>query len=96
MNYLELCHQTCASLLELDPENETACILMADIAFRKVDFEMAVFHFTQLISKQPTNWPALVRFIEIMRRTGNLSDVLQYLKIAETRSSPKDAGEFCG
>lgn len=93
MNYLELCQQTCSSLLELEPENETACILMADIAFRKVDFEMAVFHFTQLIVKQPTNWSALVRFTEIMRRTGNLSDVLQYLQIAETQSNPKDAGK---
>lgn len=36
MNYLELCQQTCIKLLDLDKDNETAAILMADIAFRKV------------------------------------------------------------
>lgn len=39
MNYLELCQQTCITLLDLDPDNETAAILMADIAFRKVHFD---------------------------------------------------------
>lgn len=38
MNYLELCQQTCANILRLDPENETASVMMADIAFRKVKF----------------------------------------------------------
>lgn len=36
MNYLDLCQQTCASLLKLDPDNEAASVMMADIAFRKV------------------------------------------------------------
>lgn len=56
---------------------------MADISFRKVDFDMAVFHFTQLVNKQPTNWVALVRLVEVLRRTGNLGETSQYLKQAE-------------
>lgn len=36
MNYLELCQQTCSNILRIDPENETASVMMADIAFRKV------------------------------------------------------------
>ncbi|KAJ8941157.1 hypothetical protein NQ318_004277 [Aromia moschata] len=74
MNYLELCQQTCANILRKDPENETASVMMADIAFRKIDFDMALFHFTQLVTKQPTNWEALIRLIEILRRTGNIAD----------------------
>lgn len=44
---------------------------------------MAVFHFTQLVTKQPTNWEALIRLIEVLRRTGNISDCPEYLKTAE-------------
>lgn len=44
---------------------------------------MALFHFTQLLAKQPTNWNALVRLVEIMRRTGNLEDFSEYLNNAE-------------
>ncbi|KAJ8985639.1 hypothetical protein NQ317_015135 [Molorchus minor] len=83
MNYLELCQQTCAAILKNDPENETASVMMADIAFRKVDFDMAQFHFTQLVTKQPTNWEGLVRLIEILRRTGNIQDCQEYLNAAE-------------
>lgn len=57
---------------------------------------MAQFHFMQLLNKQPTNWAALIRLVEIMRRTGNLDDVPQYLKQAEKSSnSPrKEAGIY--
>ncbi|XP_065169369.1 tetratricopeptide repeat protein 21B-like [Atheta coriaria] len=83
LNHLELCQQTCSKLLALDNDNEMASVLMADISFRKVDFDMAVFHFTQLVNKQPTNWVALVRLVEVLRRTGNLGETSQYLKQAE-------------
>ncbi|KRT82678.1 Anaphase-promoting complex subunit 3 protein [Oryctes borbonicus] len=96
MNDMDLCQQTCTTLLSLDPENEDGIVLMADIAFRKIDFDMAVHHFTQLLSKQPTNWRALVRFIEIMRRTGNLQGVLKYIEHAEKLcSSPNKDSGFC-
>lgn len=53
---------------------------------------MALFHFTQLLSKQPTNWTALVRLVEIMRRTGNIEGVPQYLQQAEQLCNKKEAG----
>lgn len=57
---------------------------------------MALFHFTQLITKQPTNWTALVRLVEVMRRTGNLSDFSEYLINAEKHTEKKDSGFlFC-
>lgn len=58
---------------------------------------MAIYHFTQLLSKQPTNWRALMKFIEIMRRTGNLQDVLKYIEQAEKlcSSSSKNPGSKC-
>ncbi|XP_060525880.1 tetratricopeptide repeat protein 21B-like isoform X2 [Cylas formicarius] len=85
MNYLELCQQTCASVLRIDADNEAASVMMADIAFRKVDFDMALFHFTQLIGKQPTNWEALVRLLEISRRLGTIADGEEHLDAAEKR-----------
>lgn len=83
MNFLELCQQTCSAILRIDADNESASVMMADIAFRKVDFDMALFHFTQLITKQPTNWEGLVRLIEILRRTGNIQDCAEYITAAE-------------
>lgn len=47
---------------------------------------MAHFHFTQLVTKQPTNWEALIRLIEILYRTANIMDCPDYLKAAEEHS----------
>lgn len=69
-NSLDRCAQSCTALLSADPNNEAASIMMADLAFRKVDFDTAAFHFRQLLMKQPTYWTALARLIEVSRRTG--------------------------
>ncbi|XP_059488844.1 tetratricopeptide repeat protein 21B-like isoform X2 [Neocloeon triangulifer] len=79
---LALCQATCGQLLRSDPENEAACVMMADISFRKTDFETASVHFQQLLNKQPRYWTALARFIEVMRRAGTLALVLPYLEKA--------------
>ena len=36
-------------------------MLMADLAFRKNDYESAMFHFQQLLTKRPDYWVALAR-----------------------------------
>lgn len=83
VNDLEQCQTSCMSLLKTDTNNEAATVMMADLAFRKVDFETAAFHFQQLLQKRPDYWTALARLVEVMRRTGNLEDVPLYLEKAE-------------
>jgi tetratricopeptide repeat protein 21B len=70
MNELDKCTQYCQILLNTDPNNEAACVMMADLAFRKVDFDTAAFHFRQLLLQKPMYWTALARLIEVSRRTG--------------------------
>ncbi|XP_031832068.1 tetratricopeptide repeat protein 21B [Nomia melanderi] len=82
-NNLDKCAQSCAALLNADPNNEAASIMMADLAFRKVDFDTAAYHFKQLLLKQPTYWTALARLIEVSRRTGNMDDLEEWLHRAE-------------
>ncbi|KOX68929.1 Tetratricopeptide repeat protein 21B [Melipona quadrifasciata] len=82
-NNLDRCAQSCTALLNADPNNEAASIMMADLAFRKVDFDTAAFHFRQLLLKQPTYWTALARLIEVSRRTGDMDDLQEWLHRAE-------------
>lgn len=42
MNNHEKCEQTCTVLLNADPNNELAAVMMADLAFRKVTPFMAL------------------------------------------------------
>lgn len=98
MNDLDRCAQTCAALLTSDPNNESALVMMADLAFRKVDFETAAFHFRQLLIRQPTYWTALARLIEVSRRTGNMDDLHEWITQAESNmsGSKQEAGfSYC-
>ncbi len=80
---LDQCQYMCMTLLRSDADNEEATVMMADLAFRKNDYDSATFHFQQLLQKRPDYWVALARLVEVMRRTGHLQDVPQYLTKSE-------------
>lgn len=44
----EDCQAICAMILDKDANNETAQVMMADLNFRKIDFENAAYHFSQV------------------------------------------------
>ncbi|XP_020711621.2 tetratricopeptide repeat protein 21B-like [Athalia rosae] len=94
VNDLDRCAQSCTALLTTDPNNEAALVMMADLAFRKVDFETAAYHFRQLLIRQPTYWTALARLIEVSRRTGNMDDLHEWITNAETHMGTKEEAGF--
>ena len=63
---LDQCQYTCMTLLRNDKDNEEATVMMADLAFRKNDYESAMFHFQQLLQKRPDYWVALARLVEVI------------------------------
>lgn len=96
MNNNDQCQQTCGMILELDPNNEVASVMMADLSFRRMDFDNAAYHFSQLLLTKPTYWTALTRLIEVMRRSGTLSDAVTFIERAEELTNANDAGlNYC-
>lgn len=83
LNRMQDCQNICALILDNDPNDESAQIMMADLSFRRMDFENAAYHFSQLIVNKPTYWTALARLIEVMRRSGCLNDSLTFIERAE-------------
>ncbi|KAL0963799.1 hypothetical protein UPYG_G00313730 [Umbra pygmaea] len=81
------CQQQCSVLLKNDQNNEDATLMMADLMFRKQDYEQAVFHFQQLLERKPDNYPTLSRLIDLLRRAGKLEEVPRFLEMAEKHSS---------
>ncbi|KRF80931.1 tetratricopeptide repeat protein 21B isoform X2 [Drosophila virilis] len=92
---MDMCRNTCQQILQIDGSNESASVLMADLSFRKMEFEKAAYHFSQLLLSQPCNWTALARLIEVMRRSGTLSESVPFLERAEhATSQSKHASGF--
>uniref|UniRef100_A0A6J0TFY9 Tetratricopeptide repeat protein 21B n=1 Tax=Pogona vitticeps TaxID=103695 RepID=A0A6J0TFY9_9SAUR len=95
---VDSCQRQCALLLKNDPDNAAATMMMADLMFRKQDYEQAVFHFQQLLDRNPDNYATLSRLIDLLRRAGKLDEVSKFLTMAE-KHSPRtklDAGfHYC-
>uniref|UniRef100_A0A3B3R4B6 Tetratricopeptide repeat domain 21B n=1 Tax=Paramormyrops kingsleyae TaxID=1676925 RepID=A0A3B3R4B6_9TELE len=84
---VDACQQQCGALLKSDQVNEAATLMMADLMFRKQDYEQAVLHFQQLLEHKPDNYPTLSRLIDLLRRAGKLEEVPRFLEMAEKHSS---------
>ncbi|KAJ3200458.1 Tetratricopeptide repeat protein 21B [Dinochytrium kinnereticum] len=76
----------CSALLRLDPNSEDATLMIADIMFRKNSFSSAIFHFRQLLEKNPTNYKALRQLVEMMKRAGKLDEADKFFEMAEKSS----------
>jgi tetratricopeptide repeat protein 21B len=65
LNRMSECQTMCGMILDKDPNNEAAQVMMADLSFRKIDFDNAAYHFSQLVLNKPNYWTALARLIEV-------------------------------
>ena len=95
MNDWTACEGVCSSLLEKDKENEHALLMVADLAFRRVEFETAYKHFAALLEAQPTCWVALARLIEVLRRTARLQEAKEYIDAAKAISPNHPGLAYC-
>ncbi|XP_045686795.1 tetratricopeptide repeat protein 21B [Phyllostomus hastatus] len=94
----DACLHHCALLLQSDQDNEAATTMMADIMFRKQNYEQAVFHLQQLLERKPDNYMTLSRLIDFLRRCGKLEDVPRFFLMAEkcnSRAKLEPGYQYC-
>ena len=58
---LDQCMNQCMTLLRNDQENDAATVMMADLKFRRNDYDEATYHFRQLLDRKPDHYHALAR-----------------------------------
>ncbi|XP_034042968.1 tetratricopeptide repeat protein 21B [Thalassophryne amazonica] len=83
---MDACQDQCSDILKADQFNEDATLMMAELMFKKQDYEQAVFHFQQLLERKPDNYLTLSRLIDLLRRAGKLEDIPRFLDMAEKHS----------
>merc|ERR1719265_2128745 len=109
-NELDICEKQLMTLLRVDPSNEEASMLMAELMMMKAsqgghsdggaqEYKDATFYYQTLLDKKPCNYNALGKLIFLLRRAGRLCDTPRYLAAAEkacARSPDQEAGlRFC-
>jgi tetratricopeptide repeat protein 21B len=109
-NELDVCEKQLLPLVRVDPTNEEACLLMAELMMMYAsqgarsdggaqEYKDATFYYQTLLDKKPCNYNALSKLIFLLRRAGRLKDAPRYITAAEkacTRSPEQEAGlRFC-
>ncbi|XP_076985876.1 tetratricopeptide repeat protein 21A isoform X2 [Tamandua tetradactyla] len=85
--HLDLCEQHCAALLQTKQSHEKASVMMADLMFRKQEYEAAIDLYRQILEKVPDNFLVLDKLIDLLRRSGRLEDAPAFFELAKTMSS---------
>ncbi|CAH2281962.1 tetratricopeptide repeat 21A [Pelobates cultripes] len=87
MNDVDSCEQQCRALF-MDPNyNEAASMMMADIMFRKQNYTKSIELFQQVLEKAPDNFTVLSKLIDLLRRSGKLSEAPAFFDMALAKSS---------
>jgi len=109
-NELDVSEKQLMTLLRVDPSNEEASMLMAELNMMLAaqggrsdggaqEYKDATFYYQALLEKKPCNYTALSKLIFLLRRAGRLRDAPKYLQAAEKaciRSPEREAGlRFC-
>lgn len=107
---LDNCEKQLQTLLRVDPANEEASMLMAELMMMLAsqggrsdggaqEYKDAIFHYQTLLDKKPCNYTALAKLIFLLRRAGKLKDAPRSIGAAEkacARSPDQEAGlRFC-
>ncbi|KAK0395375.1 hypothetical protein QR680_001248 [Steinernema hermaphroditum] len=98
MNELDMCEHHCVSILKLEENNDEATLMMADVLYQKNDSEQAALKFSKLLDRNPNQYHALARCIELSWRRGEYDLAEKYLSNA-LENNPRatvDAGfNYC-
>lgn len=88
----------CNALLALDATHDEATLMLANIMFQKEQFEAALFHFEELLKRNPHHYAALAQLVTLLRRAGRVPEIPDHIRTAEKSSvrAAHDAGiAFC-
>ncbi|XP_077347338.1 tetratricopeptide repeat protein 21A [Lithobates pipiens] len=87
MDDLDGCEMQCNVLLQDPRYKDEATMMMADIMFRKQQYDKAIEHFQRVLEKTPDNFTVLSKLIDLLRRSGKLDDAPKFFDTALTASS---------
>ncbi|XP_028623167.1 tetratricopeptide repeat protein 21A isoform X4 [Grammomys surdaster] len=84
---LDLCEQRCGPLLEIEQTRERAAVMLADLMFRKQNYESAINLYRQVLEKTPDNFLVLNKLIDLLRRSGKIEEAPAFFELAKKMSS---------
>ena len=82
----DACFQMCQKVIKIEPSNEEATYMLANLMLMKQQTDSAIQIYKSLLNAQPDNYNVLANLIELMRRAGKINDVQSFIENAELKT----------
>ena len=79
----DVCFNMCQKALKVDPGNEQATYMSANLLLMKNETDKAIKTYQDYLNNSPDNFNVLANLIELLRRAGKIDDSQQYIELAE-------------
>ncbi|XP_072364247.1 tetratricopeptide repeat protein 21B-like isoform X1 [Scyliorhinus torazame] len=83
----DVCEHLCIKLLKNVQNNDDVNMMMADLMFKKQEYEHATFYYRRLLERSPENFLVLSKLMKLFRKTGRLDKARGFLELAERKST---------
>ncbi|XP_061443855.1 tetratricopeptide repeat protein 21A [Rhineura floridana] len=81
------CEHYCTLLLQDDDSSEIGTMMMANLMFRKEEYEEAISLYRNVLEKNPDNFSVMESLIDLLRRSGKLDEATPFFELAKKKSS---------
>jgi len=82
----EQCEQFCKKILKLDPTNEDATYMVANLKLMKEETDSAMKSYINLLDANPNNYNILANLIELLRKAGRIQECQKFIENAEQKT----------
>lgn len=76
----------CKRVLKLEPSNEEATYMLANLMLMNDQTDEAIKTYIDLLEKEPDNFNILANLIELLKRAGKIGEVQKYIENAESKT----------
>lgn len=81
--------QVCTTMIRMDIGIDDATLMLAQIMFLTQSYTQSIFHFRQLLERDPCNFTALSQLLDMLRKSGNLNQAESFMELCVKASNEK-------
>ncbi|KAL4503354.1 hypothetical protein ABPG72_000960 [Tetrahymena utriculariae] len=89
------CENKCNLLLKLNPNNDLACLTLAELLLQKDEYSQAIEQFKKILQDRPNNYGILAKLIDFFRRSFQINEAKTYIERAEKKATNTNDPGLC-
>lgn len=92
---LDRSEQLCRVLLKVNPKNDQAGSILAEILLKNNQYDKAMEQFQKMLEEEPDKYPVLAKLIDFFRRNNQLEEAKKFIENAQFRASNSNDAGLC-